>query len=144
MTYLVNDIVLPLDFVEGEAFSKAEKRLRSAGIMPGSDVRYSLFRRSVDARRREDIRFTVGHGCIYAFAMNYPESGEILIRSIAKKDNGFSRAFYGIIDDVKIPGYEGPVEFERREEGLHVKAAVSSPYPVVIKIITRSFNLEYK
>ncbi|MBR4335369.1 MAG: NAD(P)-binding protein, partial [Clostridia bacterium] len=59
MTYLVNDIVLPLDFVEGEAFSKAEKRLRSAGIMPGSDVRYSLFRRSVDARRREDIRFTV-------------------------------------------------------------------------------------
>ena len=85
----------------------------------------------------EDIRFTVGHGCIYAFAMNYPESGEILIRSIAKKDNGFSRAFYGIIDDVKIPGYEGPVEFERREEGLHVKAAVSSPYPVVIKIITR-------
>ena len=59
MTYLVSDIVLPLDFVEGEAFSKAEKRLRSAGIMPGSDVRYSLFRRSVDARRRDDIRFNV-------------------------------------------------------------------------------------
>ena len=59
MTYLVNDIVLPLDFVEGEAFSKAEKRLRAAGIMPGRDVRYSVFRRSVDARRREDIRFTL-------------------------------------------------------------------------------------
>ena len=59
MTYLVNDIVLPLDFVEGEAFSKAGARLRSAGIMPGSDVRYSLYRRSVDARRRDDIRFNV-------------------------------------------------------------------------------------
>ena len=59
MTYLVNDIVLPLDFVEGEAFSKAEKRLRAAGIMPGRDVRYSVFRRSVDARRRDDIRFTL-------------------------------------------------------------------------------------
>lgn len=59
MTYLINDIVLPLDFVEGEAFSKAEARLRSAGIMPSRNLRYSLFRRSVDARHRDDIRFTV-------------------------------------------------------------------------------------
>ena len=59
MTYLVNDIVLPLDFVEGEAFSKAASRLRAAGIMPKADLCYSLFRRSVDARRRDDIRFTV-------------------------------------------------------------------------------------
>ncbi len=85
----------------------------------------------------EDIRFTVGHGCIYAFAMNYPKSGELLIRSISQKDNGPSAAFYGIIDDVKIPGYDGPVEFERREEGLLVKAGISSPYPVVIKIIVK-------
>ncbi|MBP5428221.1 MAG: FAD-dependent monooxygenase [Clostridia bacterium] len=63
MTYLVNDIVLPLDFVEGEAFSKASARLVSAGIVPPRDVRYSLFRRSVDARRRDDVRFTVSVLC---------------------------------------------------------------------------------
>jgi len=59
MTYLVNDIVLPLDFVEGEAFSNAAQRLRAAGIIPPRDVRYSVYRRSVDARRRDDIRFVL-------------------------------------------------------------------------------------
>ena len=59
MTYLVSDIVLPLDYVEGEAFSQAASRLRAAGIMPDKDVRYSLFRRSVDARRRDNVRFNV-------------------------------------------------------------------------------------
>ena len=63
MTYLVNDIVLPLDFVEGEAFSKAASRLRAAGIIPSREVHYSLFRRSVDARKREDIRFIVSVLC---------------------------------------------------------------------------------
>ena len=59
MTYLVNDIVLPLDFVEGEAFSKAAARFRTAGIIPPRGARYAIYRRSVDARRRDDIRFTV-------------------------------------------------------------------------------------
>ena len=85
----------------------------------------------------EDIRFTSGHGCIYAFAMNYPDEGELLIRSLAKKENGVSRAFYGIIDSVSILGYDGPVEYVRKDEGLLIRAQVSSEYPVVIKIVTR-------
>ena len=63
MTYLVNDIVLPLDFVAGEAFSQAGKRLRAAGILPPSDTRYALFRRSVDARKRDEVRFVVSVLC---------------------------------------------------------------------------------
>ncbi|MBP5610621.1 MAG: NAD(P)-binding protein, partial [Clostridia bacterium] len=88
MTYLVNDIVLPLDFVEGEAFSKAAARLRAAGIMPSRDTRYSVYRRSVDARRRDDVRFSLSVLCEGEFPV-LPEEELKRNRIAVRHETGF-------------------------------------------------------
>ena len=53
---LVNNIKLPVDASENEAFSIAVKRIRRAGISFSSPT-CSIFRRSIDARRKGDISF---------------------------------------------------------------------------------------
>lgn len=55
-TVLVPSITLPLEAGEGEAFSAAAAQLRRHGIRHPS-LSYRMYRRSVDARKREDIRF---------------------------------------------------------------------------------------
>ena len=57
MGYLiVNRISLPVGAPEGEAFALARRRLSSLGI-PCAALTFSVYRRSVDARRKKDIRF---------------------------------------------------------------------------------------
>lgn len=53
---IVNRISLPVGAPESEALSLAGRRLRSLGI-PSSGLHFSVYRRSVDARRKNDIRF---------------------------------------------------------------------------------------
>ncbi len=57
MTALVSGIRLHLDASEDEAFFAAVSRLRANGIYVTSPT-CSLYRKSVDARRKEDIHFT--------------------------------------------------------------------------------------
>lgn len=45
--------------------------------------------------------------------------------------------FGGIIEDIKVLGFDGEVSYERREEGLMIHAKVESSKPVVFKIIIR-------
>ena len=82
----------------------------------------------------QDIRFTTCHGAIYAFAMHFPDTGKLLIRSMPAKDTEQAPAFLGIIRNVRILGFDESVRFERREDGLLVTADVSSAFPVVIRI----------
>ena len=70
-TVLVPSITLPLSAGEGEAFSAAAAQLRRHGIR-NSSLSYRLYRRSVDARKREDIRF------VYAVAV----SGDFSVREL--------------------------------------------------------------
>ncbi|MBQ8911013.1 MAG: hypothetical protein IJY89_00400 [Clostridia bacterium] len=51
---LIRDISLPYTASAKEALSRADKKLRAAGIRAES---LSIFKRSVDARRKNDIRF---------------------------------------------------------------------------------------
>jgi len=53
---IVNNIKLPIDASHEEAFSVAETRLSKLGIN-ASQLKYSVYRRSTDARRKEDIKF---------------------------------------------------------------------------------------
>lgn len=53
---VINNISLPINASFEEAFSVAKKRLKSAGISR-RDVTYSVFRKSVDARRKDSIKF---------------------------------------------------------------------------------------
>ena len=53
---LINNIKLPIHASFEEAFSVSASRLKKAGIK-GTGIKYSVFRRSVDARKRDDIKF---------------------------------------------------------------------------------------
>ncbi len=54
--FLVNNIKLPINASVSEAFSVAKAKIRRLGLSP-SHFEYSVFRRSVDARRRSEIFF---------------------------------------------------------------------------------------
>lgn len=53
---LVNNIKLPINASQKEAFSVAKERMRRAGLST-RDVELSIYRRSIDARKKSDIRF---------------------------------------------------------------------------------------
>ena len=56
VTYIVNNISIPYYASVEEAFSVAKKKLASLGIVTARDGLY-LYRRSIDARRKNDIKF---------------------------------------------------------------------------------------
>ncbi len=53
---VIESITVPLDADKQEIFAKAAQRLKRLGLSP-KDYRLSLFKRSVDARERENVRF---------------------------------------------------------------------------------------
>jgi len=86
----------------------------------------------------EDYRFTAARGCIYAFAMKCPEDGTFLIKSFADAGTQEGVGFHGIIDGVKILGFDESPAWEIIPKGLLVRSdKVTSEMPVGIKIITR-------
>ncbi len=60
-TYIVGDISLPPSCGEALAFSSAGKKLNRAGI-PTGQARFFIYRRSVDARKKNDVRFVYSVG----------------------------------------------------------------------------------
>ncbi len=54
--YILNNIKLPINASSQEAFSVVKKRLHRAGINAGT-LEYRIFRKSVDARNKNDIFF---------------------------------------------------------------------------------------
>ena len=54
--YIISNISLPFNASFEEAFSVAKAKLKKAGINT-SDLQFSVFRRSIDARKKHDIRF---------------------------------------------------------------------------------------
>lgn len=55
-SYIVNNITLPINASGKEAFAIAAKRLLSVGVRVG-DSEFSIYKRSVDARKKNDIKF---------------------------------------------------------------------------------------
>ena len=53
---IVKNIKLSLNASQQEAFSVAEKRIRRLGVSTGG-LKYSIYKKSVDARRKDDIYF---------------------------------------------------------------------------------------
>ena len=85
----------------------------------------------------EDYRFTMANGAIYAVCMKCPENGRFTVKSLADSKNQDKPDFHGIIEDVKILGFEKiPVRWKKDRAGLHVDApGVHSKFPVVLKVI---------
>lgn len=85
--------------------------------------------------QKEDFRFTCGNGAVYAFCMNYPEDGKLVIRSLAKS-NFFSLGFQGIVTDVTVLGY-GKCDYVYDENALTINGPqIKTSKPVVIKVYT--------
>lgn len=81
---------------------------------------------------REDFRFTVRGGCLYAIAMAFPEDGCATVRSLA---SGEDSPFTGFIDRVEAVGFPGAVSWTRDAAGLHLAAPqIRSDLPVVFRI----------
>lgn len=81
-----------------------------------------------------DIRFTTGGGFLYATALACSEDGKYLITTLGMQDASHQANFNGIITDVKVLGWDGPVEWHRDAEGLHVTCGLQTNMPVVMKI----------
>lgn len=55
-SYIINNVTLPIDASQKEAFTIAARRMASLGIVTkGCD--FSVYRRSVDARKKDNIKF---------------------------------------------------------------------------------------
>ena len=54
--YIVNNVTLPINASHKEAFAIATKKLKSLGVDP-KDCEFSIYKRSVDARKKNDIKF---------------------------------------------------------------------------------------
>jgi alpha-L-fucosidase len=84
----------------------------------------------------EDFRFTFKDGCLYVFALSWPEDGMIRIKALGK-DAG-KCAFHGLIGNVSILGFGGEVKAMRVREHLAVYApgvrALARGYPVCVKV----------
>jgi len=88
---LVNGIKLPLDSSEQNAVKEARRRLRGVHLL-SDDTELSVFRRSVDARRRDDVRF------VYSVMATGSFSEEQLARYRAEfpvVDTAFPTPVYG-------------------------------------------------
>lgn len=83
----------------------------------------------------EDFRFTVSGSSLYAICLNYPESGEVSIKSLAENDASKLPLFHGIIIDIDVLGFDDKPVCTRDGNGLHIRTKnVKSKYPVVFKI----------
>lgn len=87
--------------------------------------------------REDDFRYTARGGCIYAFAMNYPEHGRITLRSLAKSTDQNVPKFHGLIEEVAVLGDERAPEWSVDEKGLHVRMQIADRrFPVVLRVRT--------
>ncbi len=80
----------------------------------------------------KDIRFTTKGNTLYAFAMGWPEDGQVLIRSLAKPAEGDGNQ----VDSVELLGYQGRLPFTQTTNGLAVTlpATKVSEYTAALKI----------
>ena len=63
---IVNNIKLPISASFKEAFSVALKRLSKAGINAGEE-NLKIYRRSVDARNKSDVKYVYSVSCSLCF-----------------------------------------------------------------------------
>ena len=86
----------------------------------------------------QDFRFTVKGDKLYAVCLRYPEDGQVVIKSLAKKDGNHLPVFCGIIDKVEVLGFEEEPEYRQETDGLHLSTrTVKSENPVVFRITVR-------
>ena len=70
--------------------------------------------------------------------MNYPEDGRVCIKSFKRSPNQNIPEFHGIIDEVKVLGFDEKIDYRVTDKGLEfVTNTVKSDFPVVIRVKVR-------
>ena len=115
--------------VHGEAIYKTrpwlvhgEGRVKAKGGHFGEDFAYTA----------QDIRFTTRGRVLYAIALNWPDDGQLLVKSLAKPAGGIGNR----ITSVSLLGYRGKIEWTQTTNGLAAKLPKQrvSPYTAALKI----------
>jgi alpha-L-fucosidase len=99
-------------FGEGPS-TQAQAPLRAQGFNEGRNKPYT----------GEDIRFVQKGGKLYAFALAWPESGTLTIKSLG---TGAPHAV-GQVERVELFGASAPLEFTRSADGVAVKLPERRP-----------------
>ena len=107
LSYLIPSVALPIDAPPEEAIAAAARKLQQLGAAQGS-IQYHIYRRSVDARKRDDIRF------VYSVAA----SGDFSVKAVAR----LARAGLS-------PFADGRPHISRGTEGLHARPVVVGTGP---------------
>jgi alpha-L-fucosidase len=83
----------------------------------------------------QDIRFTAKDGVLYAIALEWPEGGRLVIRSLGEGSPHGNLAIRG----VSLLGSGVPLKWSRTPQGLAVDLPASRPgnYAYCVKIVTR-------
>lgn len=122
--------------VNGEAIYNS-KTWRYSEEGPTKEVEGQFCDGSETEYTKEDFRFTVSNGSIYAMCLKYPEDGKVTVKSISKSTDANKPAFHGVVKKVEILGFDETPEFTVDEEGLHFETkSVHSEFPVTIKVVT--------
>lgn len=111
------------------------KTWRKAKEGPTKDSEGQFMDSQAQGYTSEDFRFTVANGALYAFALEYPEDGQVVIKSLAHSKDQNVPEFHGLIKNVSVLGFDETPEYHVSDEGLHIKTKnVKSTLPVVFKI----------
>lgn len=82
----------------------------------------------------QDIRFTTKGDALYAFALGWPENGEMTVRSLASAAGKVTR--------VRLVGYPGELEWSQTAEGLVVKLPAQKPCEHAVAFDVRGVDLK--
>lgn len=83
-----------------------------------------------------DFRFTMKGSRLFAICLNWPETSEVTIKSLAESDAARLPLFHGIVREVSILGHDESISWKRDKDGLHVSApGVRSAKPVVVRLL---------
>jgi alpha-L-fucosidase len=85
---------------------------------------------------KEDIRFTVKNGAIYAAVLSYPKDGMVHIKSLAEQDASKLPLFHDIVKQITVLGNDEIPQWSRNVNALTIRTgSVQSDLPVVFKIL---------
>ena len=70
----------------------------------------------------EDFRFTKKGDVLYAIELGWPSNREAVIHSLGK-----ASADHPNVESVALLGFDGPLAFEQRDDGLHIHLPEKNP-----------------
>jgi alpha-L-fucosidase len=73
----------------------------------------------------EDFRFTSQGNVLYAIELGWPAGGDAVIRSLSTKSG--AHGSHPKIGSVTLRGYDPPLHFEQRSDGLHIQLPAQPP-----------------